>query len=348
MNKSFGVGVVVAAMTIALSVAAQQAPTQSQPPTSADAQNRVIVKVNGDPVYTSDVSLMMRDLQARQRGQKIPEQQLVEMGTGRVIDRKLLAQEATRRGIKPNEQRVEANLGEIVKQAGGREALDKFLATGGTDYAALKQIITESDLAQSLIETQIEPKVQVTEDDISSFYKEHPDMFEVPEQVRARHILFKVAEDADEATVKAAHDKAVAAHKRAVAGEDFAKLAEELSEGPSAPKGGDLGFFTHDQMVPAFANAAFALQPGQISDVVRSRFGFHVIKVEDRKPAGTRSLEEVHDRLKGVVVQSKTGEAVGTLLDQLRKSADIETMGVPPGASAAPTTDDAKAPSGTK
>ncbi len=345
MSKLFGVGVAIAAATMALSVGAQQPPAQSQPTEQSVMKNRVIVTVNGDPVYASDVSLMMRDIQARQRGQKIPEQQLVEMGTGRVIERKLLAQEATKRGIKPNDQRIEANLAQIVKQAGGREALDGFLATGGTDYAALKQIVTESDLAQSLIETQIQPTINVTEDDITKFYNDNPDMFKTDEQVRARHILFKVPQDADEATAKAARDKAVEARKRALAGEDFAKLAQELSEGPSASKGGDLGFFTHDQMVPAFADAAFALQPGQISDVVRTRFGFHVIKVEDRKPAGTRTLDEVHDRLKAVIAQGKVGDAVEKLLDELRKSASIKAMGKPDDAEPAAGTG-ASAPAG--
>jgi parvulin-like peptidyl-prolyl isomerase len=100
------------------------------------------------------------------------------------------------------------------------------------------------------------------------------------EQVRARHVLAKADAGADEPTRAAARGKAEQAHRRALAGEDFAALAKELSDDASAAEGGDLGFFEKGRMVPAFADAAFALQPGEISAVVETQFGYHVIKVE--------------------------------------------------------------------
>ena len=100
-------------------------------------------------------------------------------------------------------------------------------------------------------------------------------------------------------TDAAAKAKAEAAHQRAVAGEDFAELAKELSEGPSGPNGGDLGFFEKQRMAPAFADAAFALEPGEISPVIKTQFGYHVIKVEERRGAGDHApLKRLDERIR--------------------------------------------------
>ena len=174
----------------------------------------------------------------------------------------------------------------------------------------------------------------LTDEEIASFYADNPEMFKNDAQVHARHIITAAGPDADADTVAKARAKAETARKRALAGEDFAELARELSEGPSAPKGGDLGFFSRDQMVPAFADAAFALEPGQISDVVRSGFGFHVIKVEEKRPAGTLPLDEVSDHLRSLLEQQQTGEEVGKMVEALADTATITPL-APPGSEAA-------------
>ena len=108
-----------------------------------------------------------------------------------------------------------------------------------------------------------------------------------------------------------------------LAGEDFAALATELSEGPSGPKGGDLGFFSRERMVPPFAEAAFALKPGETSDVVQTRFGFHVIKVEKRREAGTVPLAEVKERIRQGLSQEQQQKRIEELLNPLRENAKI-------------------------
>ena len=117
--------------------------------------------------------------------------------------------------------------------------------------------------------------------------------------------------------------KAAAARKRAADGEDFAALATEVSEGPSAPQGGDLGFFSRQQMVAPFADAAFALEVGQISEVVETRFGYHVIKVEEKRPASTMSLEEVRQPLEQMLRQNQGGVMMGEVLAKLADTATV-------------------------
>jgi peptidyl-prolyl cis-trans isomerase D len=128
---------------------------------------------------------------------------------------------------------------------------------------------------------------------VRAFYDEHPERFKQPERVRARHLLIRVASDASEEDVAKARERAEAGLARIRGGEDFAAVASELSEDPgSKDRGGDLGFFTRGQMVPPFEEVAFSLEPGQVSELVRTDFGFHVIRVEEHKPAEERSFDD--------------------------------------------------------
>ncbi len=123
-------------------------------------------------------------------------------------------------------------------------------------------------------------KVAVSDDEISEYYEEHPDEFQSPKTVEARHILIKVDQDAAPEEVAKAKDKIEDILKKAKGDQDFAELAKQYSEGPSKDKGGHLGSFRRDAMVKPFADKAFAMQAGEISDPVRTRFGWHIIKVE--------------------------------------------------------------------
>lgn len=137
----------------------------------------------------------------------------------------------------------------------------------------------------------------VTEKEIQSFYEYNNKAYSQPRQVKARHILFKLGEEA----LKEVEDKVREVAKEVLAkarqGGEFANLAKEYSEGPTKSKGGDLGYFKKGQMMPPFEEAAFKLKKGEISDLVRTQFGYHIIKVEDIKEAATKSLEEVRDEI---------------------------------------------------
>jgi peptidyl-prolyl cis-trans isomerase D len=136
-------------------------------------------------------------------------------------------------------------------------------------------------------------KVDISQEEIKAHYEGNIDDFVIQEQVRARHILIKVPPDAESTKVEEARKRAEEILARAKQGEDFASLAEKNSEGPTAKKGGDLGYFPRGRMVKEFEDAAFSLKPGEVSGVVRTQFGFHIIKVEDMKQERTQSLDEV-------------------------------------------------------
>ena len=147
-------------------------------------------------------------------------------------------------------------------------------------------------------EEQVQGLLTAREADAKALYEQRLETYDVPEQVRARHILLRVEPGAPAEAVEARRREAEAIHARLVGGEDFASLASSLSEDPgSKESGGDLGFFKRGQMVKPFEDAAFALGPGELSPVFRSDFGFHLLRVEERKPAQLRTFDEVKAEL---------------------------------------------------
>ncbi len=152
-------------------------------------------------------------------------------------------------------------------------------------------------------------QVKVTPPEIRQYYADNQKKYEQKEAVQARHILFRVAENAPKekvAKVRAEALKVLAmAHRK---GADFAALAKKYSQGPTASSGGELGYFTRSQVVPAFGKAAFQLKPGQISGLVRTRFGFHIIKVQAVRPARVVPLKEVQDQIKLALERQKAGD----------------------------------------
>ncbi|BBO81874.1 peptidylprolyl isomerase [Desulfosarcina ovata subsp. sediminis] len=148
-------------------------------------------------------------------------------------------------------------------------------------------------------------QVSVTEDEIADYYDTHIDEFKNEKKVEARHILIKVDPNADQATDQEAKARAEAVAQKARSGEDFAKLAEAFSEGPTKSQGGYLGKFTQAQMVKPFADKAFSMAAGEISDPVKTQFGWHVIKVESVEPAATQTLEQARAQIVKTLTDTK-------------------------------------------
>ncbi len=163
-----------------------------------------------------------------------------------------------------------------------------------------------------------EEEINITDAEIENYYQQHADQYKHEEEVHARHILIKVDEGADEATLAAAQKKAEDLVKQLRAGGDFAKLAQTNSDDPgSALRGGDLGWFGRGKMVPEFENAAFSMPIKQISDPVKSNFGFHIIEVLEKREPGTQTLDSVRSEIKDALAKEKAGEAMKKKADEL-------------------------------
>src|SRR5689334_16377481 len=178
----------------------------------------------------------------------------------------------------------------------------------------------------ALVDVQaIRNRTQVSAEDIQRYYEDNKQQYSTPEQVRASHILLKT-EGKDDATVKKQAEDLLAKVK---AGADFAKLATQYSEDTASKvKGGDLDFFPKGQMVPEFDKVAFSLKPGEISDVVKSQFGYHIIKVTDKKPAAKKTLDEVkpqiEDQLKWERAQAEAQRVADDVASKMKSPADFD------------------------
>jgi len=184
----------------------------------------------------------------------------------------------------------------------------------------------ENNLLASLyIKQEVIGKISIPEEELKKYYDSNKDEFKTPEMVRVRHILVKVDESAPEKDKKAAKKKAENILKKIKSGEDFAKLAGEVSDDPgSKQKGGELGFFSRDRMVKPFEDAAFALKPGEVSGLVKTQYGYHIIKAEEKKAAGIQPFDDVKERIRQKLLQDQTKSKVLAFIEKAMKDAKAE------------------------
>ncbi|MDI9569435.1 MAG: peptidylprolyl isomerase [Pseudomonadota bacterium] len=184
--------------------------------------------------------------------------------------------------------------------------------------------MTNSVLAQEYMKRELAKVPQVTEKDIEDYYQSHKGEFVNPAQVKAQHILVKVDDKAKPEEIAAARAKAENIRKEIAAGGDFSKLAEKYSDDPgSKTRGGDLGFFARERMVPEFSQAAFSMKKDEVSQPVKTAFGFHIIKVTDTRPEKQLDLKEAAPRIRGRLENARRKEAMDKELERLKKKYNV-------------------------
>jgi peptidyl-prolyl cis-trans isomerase C len=242
----------------------------------------------------------------------------------RLINQELILQESIRLGYTAAPEDLEAQIEAIRGQFPDQESFLQSLAQWSFTEESLKEEIARGLTIQAFIDREINAQISITPDEAGVYYAEHPEQFAREEQIRARHILIMLEEGADAAAEKDARDRIEEIQQKLQSGEDFSSLAKEFSEGPSAPRGGDLGYFGRGQMVAPFEEAAFALSAGGVSDIVRTAYGFHLIELVDRQPAGLIDFEEVREDLISYLTQERVIADLEDLIGELRSKAEIE------------------------
>jgi peptidyl-prolyl cis-trans isomerase C len=288
----------------------------------------VVARVNGEAVSKGELERAIRNVEGR-AGRPVPQEQRDQVYRG-VLDEllalKLVQVEGKARGITVTDPEVDGRIGELRKKFQTEEAFTEALKGKQMTLVDLKNETRTELLVNKTMEAEVAPKVSVTPQDLDAYYKQNPDQFKQAEQLRASHILFPIESSATEDFKKTTRAQADAVLKRAQSGEDFAGLAKEFSKDSSASNGGDLNYFPRGQMVPAFEQAAFALKPGQISGIVESQFGLHIIKVTDHKPERAVPLAEVSDRLSDFLRRRKQQELVQEFVASLRTKYKVEVL----------------------
>ncbi|MBW1868566.1 MAG: peptidylprolyl isomerase [Deltaproteobacteria bacterium] len=285
-----------------------------------------VAAVNGAVITRTDFdrAVSFAKQRALQAGKPVDDAQLNKGVLEQLIGTALLYQESKKEGIKVDQKAVDERLQQWKKQFPDEEAYKKAMRTANLSVPLMKEDITKGMTIEKFIVERFVDKTTVPEKEIKAYYESHLNLFKQPEQVKASHILIKVESKAKESEKEDALKKIRDIQKKQVKGDDFAKLAKEYSQGPSNAKGGDLGYFKRGQMVPAFEEVAFKLKPGEVSDIVKTRFGYHLIKVVDKKPESTVPYEEIKDRLGQYLKQEKVQKEIKQLVEKLRKDAKVE------------------------
>lgn len=289
----------------------------------------VVALVNGTPIPESefDSAFQRVSRQAEAEGQPLaPERtaEIKERVLTFLVRQELLFQESRRAGVVVDPATVEAQFADMQRRFEAPADFQKALADNNLTEAGLRAQIEKRLAIQKLMEEQVLLKIEISEAQSKDFFDNNPNYFTQPEEVRARHILVKVEPQADEAQKAAARKKIEAVQARLKAGEDFAELARTESEGPSAAQGGDLGYFNREQMVKPFADAAFSLATGAVSDLVVTQFGYHLIKVLDHKAETKLKYEEVKERLVESLREQQAQKESAVFIEKLEAQAAIQ------------------------
>jgi peptidyl-prolyl cis-trans isomerase C len=309
--------------------AAGQAQTPEAPavkPVPAELPD-VVARVNGEPINKADFEKAVMNVEANAGGPVPPNQRdRVYRGVlDQMIGFRLLIQETkTRKMVVPAgelDKRVEQIRSRFPTEEAFKQALDEQKVT----VEELRTDAQNDILVGTMLQAEVAPKVTVTPEQINDFYQKNPAQFQQPERVRASHILISFPQNADEAAKTTARTKAAEILKEVKAGKDFAALAKQHSTDPgSGQNGGDLGFFQKGQMVPPFEQAAFALKPGETSDLVESQFGIHIIRMVDRQPGRTVPIDEVRPKIQQYLEGQGRQQQTQVFVDALRAKGKIE------------------------
>jgi len=299
----------------------------------------VIVTVNGVDIAESKVqALIAPELEKMAaKSTQLPagfaeqyKKQLRQQAVENLVVEQLLGAEVKRAKIEVTEEEVMGQIGKIASGQSPPLSLDDFkkkIEEYGRSFDELKQQIRKGLGYQKLMESQLEGKIKVAEEDAKKYYSENQAEFQTPDQVRASHILIDLkptAANADPNQAKVqAKAKAQNLLEQVKGGADFAELAKTNSACPSSAKGGDLGFFGRGDMVEPFEKAAFSLEPGQTSDVVETKFGYHIIKVTDRKSAGITTFEQAKETIIKQLTQKNRIELAAEFIESLKAKAKI-------------------------
>ena len=322
-------------LTTACALAGTFVLAQSQPAApgaAADNPDEAVAKVNDKAITRRQLNdVMANDLRMlEQRGTQLtPEQRLgyERQVLGKLVDQEVLIQAASKTQVPDVDKKVDDQIAQIKASFPDPKMFEEQLKKVGRSAEQLRADVRQMVTVQAFVESEFAGKVKIGDDQIKAFYDEHPDYFAKPAQIRASHILVTVPQDASDDVKKAKRAAIDKARERVTTGkEDFAKVAAEGSDCPSKQKGGDLEFFGKGQMVAEFDKAAFALKPGDISDVVTTQFGYHVIKHTGEQAAEKRPLDAMKDSIEKFLKKREVDKQLAQFVEAQRKTAKVETL----------------------
>jgi parvulin-like peptidyl-prolyl isomerase len=289
----------------------------------------VLARVNGEKIERWEFDNAVKRMEARAGGPVPPDKrdEVLRGVLDQLVAYHLLVQESRARKLPIADADVDARLAEIRKSFPTEEAFTQGIAAQGLTLDQLKAQAKTGLQVAKVIDAEVNSKVAVQDAEVNTYYQQNLERFKQGDSVHAAHILIGMPQNATPEQKAAARTKAQDVLKQIRGGADFAITARANSQDPgSAQNGGDLGFFPKGQMTPAFEDAAFKLKEGTVSAVVETPFGFHIIKVHEKRGPRTAPLAEVSGQVKDFLMQGQREQKLEQFVEQVKAKGKIEIL----------------------
>ena len=310
--------------------------TEAVPPTAAGSNHDatlkpsatdVLARVNGAAITRAEVdrAILIFLAQSRASHDLTPEarKEAENAALEQLIGTRLLYQAGLKLKIEDLELRVAEKIDQAKAKFPSPSAYDSALNTNNISEVEAQEIVRNEIVVNYLLQKEVIDKIAVPEADLRTFYRQNLEKFTLPATVRISHILIETGPEASVAEKIKAREKAETVRSRLVAGEDFALLATSESSCPSKEEGGDLGSFGKEEMIPEFDAALAGLEPGELSPVLETSFGFHVLKLVARNSTTVSTFDEVKGKIESYLKKIRTQQAISDYVGGLKKKADI-------------------------
>ncbi len=296
----------------------------------AQVVDRVVASVDGEPITLHDVKVY-----SAANGSPIPDDSdprapdMIRRGLRELVKEKCLESETKSFEGQVEEDQVDKFIDNVREKNGlSEEQFKQQLLASGTSYEDFRKRARLELEKMMMLEKDVRSKIQVSDSEVKAYYDAHPEEFTVKtERYRLAQILIAVAPNAPPADIAAAMAKAKQVHKRAIAGEDFGQLAAQFSDDESKSKGGELGYFAPEEVLDEIKAAVAGLKPGEVSNVIQTSHGFHIIKLEDHELPGVKPQAVVSEEIRDKLIDAKSKDSFSEWLDQdLVKNHHVESF----------------------
>lgn len=275
------------------------------------------------------MALDMEQLRQQYSGRALQEQlkETYRRTLANLINLRLQIERARKLNLQVTDEDVTHHVNTLKRQNQlSDEQLGQILQGRGLSLESYREQVREGLLVAKVVNAEVRSRLVVMDTELQEAYRYRQDRYRVPNEITVSHILFLVPPDVTEQGLERIRQKAVGVLQELRSGADFATMARRHSEGPSADQGGLLGTFRAGELLPGFEEAVARLKPGEISDLVQTRAGLHIIRVESRKDGAVRSFEEAREEIKSDLLQSRTEQKYQEWLETLRQSAYIKVL----------------------
>lgn len=243
----------------------------------------------------------------------------------KIVEEKLMLHYVKQLRMEPTKDDINTAIEDIKKRNNfSDDMFEIMLEREGLTYERYRKKLKDQIAMNRVLNSEVRGKIKINEKEVVSYFNKNKKKFLRPEEIKAYHIIFFVSDKTDRSESKKQLKKALYVLEMARRGDDFEELAKTHSDGPSKDAGGDLGWIARGAMIPAFEKAAFSLRKGEISNPVITEYGYHIIKVEDKKEETIKTLDEIRDEIRNTLFKQKYDKKYNSWMAELKRNSFIE------------------------